>query len=940
MIENIQVWVSSMSSAANRPFRHTAAVVALEIISALCAIGRKYCDSRAKSLRQREGEQKNKKVNKARVEDLQKAADEAGEHVTQVDSIIHDWFDTVFVHRYRDVDPRIRVDCVTYLSEWIILYPEQFLDGSHLRYLGWVLSDTNSTTRLELLKQLQKLFSDDSKLNGLRQFTERFRPRMVEIATRDAELNCRISAIELLDVLREKGMLEPDDIDTLGKLMFDAEPRVRKALVPFFAASVEDSCQVKADELGEETIEELQPMMNAADNESPNLDWLRIKSLAELLVLYDANDSSSKARKLDAGNLQEIISTVESRCFLAAQSLFAQLPVVKKWEAIAGYLLVDHSQSNQNAEDAEAQFRRLCSLADNEEVVLLDVLNASVKLSLTEVVEEGAQKKAKKAKAQIEEIRDRQEAAAQRLAVLIPRLLNKFGAAPEAASAVLRLERVLNLDIFQELRQDSTTYSSLLENINRQFLTHENQDVIAEARAALLHAKSFEELEEITDGKLQSLWDDQSLHLAQLCDGEDMLSRGSMDMGILHAISSTVLRISNLSSISDCTEPLEKTHTIKSSARRRPQTANHIISMSCLVDILSRATSEEELDPGLEAAEDTLITQSIKVLFFYFMWSSQALKTSSTSISLPTLTDRYEATLSGLQRILAFRHGTDALRVSAASTFLDVQTIIATLRQIPQQNPTLPKDTRDMLNEISSNARLPSATESAVLKLFNAAERDFARKTSKHLDTTPAEDDGPEDSSDEEDDRLDSSESSEDEEDPADPDDAEEAAQLAAEKKLMRKQRRGILAEQTLCGLAGRLVMAVFAGVVDDKGTDGQGGVVRRRLLRNRMRLGSNYKEVVAALDAPEKGRAKGKKSKKAQQLAKQTKPREEMVIDEDEDDEIVAEEGTAEDLRQRELLVDGEIESRTDGGDGGDGGEEIQEQDAGGGEEESVIGD
>ena len=40
-----------------------------------------------------------------------------------------------------------------------------------------------------------------------------FRPRMVEIAARDAEPGVRADTIELLDKLRDAELLEPDDID-------------------------------------------------------------------------------------------------------------------------------------------------------------------------------------------------------------------------------------------------------------------------------------------------------------------------------------------------------------------------------------------------------------------------------------------------------------------------------------------------------------------------------------------------------------------------------------------------------------------------------------------------------------------------------------------------------------------------------------------------------
>ena len=99
------------------------------------------------------------------------------------------------------------------------------------------------------------------------------------------------------------------------------------------------------------------------------------------------------------------------------------------------------------------------------------------------------------------EIEKHYEAVSRRLTKYIPPLLKKFGPDPDAAASVLRLEQLMKLDVFQELRQ-STPYASLLEEINRQFLTHADESVLKEASAAILHAKSFEELDEVIEQKL------------------------------------------------------------------------------------------------------------------------------------------------------------------------------------------------------------------------------------------------------------------------------------------------------------------------------------------------------------------------------------------------------------------------------------------------------
>lgn len=45
------------------------------------------------------------------------------------------------MHRYRDVDPNIRMSCIQSLGVWILSYPTLFLQDLYLKYLGWTLND-------------------------------------------------------------------------------------------------------------------------------------------------------------------------------------------------------------------------------------------------------------------------------------------------------------------------------------------------------------------------------------------------------------------------------------------------------------------------------------------------------------------------------------------------------------------------------------------------------------------------------------------------------------------------------------------------------------------------------------------------------------------------------------------------------------------------------
>lgn len=45
------------------------------------------------------------------------------------------------MHRYRDIEPEIRMTCIRALGLWIVNYPSLFLQDSYLKYLGWTLND-------------------------------------------------------------------------------------------------------------------------------------------------------------------------------------------------------------------------------------------------------------------------------------------------------------------------------------------------------------------------------------------------------------------------------------------------------------------------------------------------------------------------------------------------------------------------------------------------------------------------------------------------------------------------------------------------------------------------------------------------------------------------------------------------------------------------------
>ncbi|KAF2838216.1 hypothetical protein M501DRAFT_1011829 [Patellaria atrata CBS 101060] len=872
LMENIQVWISTMSSAANRPFRHTSTVVSLAIVSSLCEIGGDIAQDIATNLRFSEGQKKKAKAGRSR--ELEEKAKEQAEKQESINAIIKDWIDTVFVHRYRDVDPRIRVDCVQGLSEWIIAYPDLLLDGEHLRYLGWVLSDHHAQTRLECIRQLQRLFKDKNKLAGLKTFTERFRPRMVEMATRDMDANVRAATVELLDTLRDVGLLEPDDIDEVGRLIFDSEPKVRKAVVPFFAENVNDAYEAHVEDIGgQEALNEALNTVADEDFESPRLAWVKLKSLVEIFDNYDADGEALPSEIENWGGVTYLVAAgIESRFSTAAAALYNQMSELREWENIAGYLLFDHSQTAQNgfSDDPESLLKQVCTLNEKEEILLLEILNATVSLKLQEAREAATDKKVKKTKAQKEQLQEEQEEAARHLAAIIPRLLKKFGALPDAAASVLRLVHVLNLEVFQELREDSATLKALLDDINAQFLTHGSSRVIQEAGVALLHAKGFEQLGEVTEEKLQALWDDTMNALHTLHRDKDFRTRGSLGTNVLTGVSNTVLRIHNLSRISNNTEALEAIPAARTKQKSKSQSQQPQPGINLLIDLIYRGSPTDNLDPDKDAQEDVLVTNAANALLFYFIWKVQGIQAAlidstqpaHSSRSIESLAMHRDTFVAVLTHVLDALHGADEVRLTVAGVLMDLHCLFSTLRYAQPKrkqgkSQEREQDSTELFKELIQP--IPDRAQKTLLSVLAAAEKAYAKRLRKKLDALI--DPGDE---------------------PLDPDD-EPASSDEEEEGWVEKQQGVLLAEQRLCELGARMVLGVTAGVVDENW--------RPRLERNKGLLGSNWREVVSALEWEKKSNSRAKKGQKEKgrkgDAGKIAKSKEIVVEDDDEDEEM-----------------------------------------------------
>ncbi|OBT76960.1 hypothetical protein VF21_04167 [Pseudogymnoascus sp. 05NY08] len=902
LIENIHLWITSMSSSFLRPFRHTATVIALACATGLCEVAKSQVQNTADMLTLMEKEEKlGSKANKGRLATYQKNIDKGKQHRETSEGTIKDFFDTVFVHRYRDVDPKIRTDCVEALGQWILILPTTFYEGTFLRYLGWLLSDQNGPTRHEVIKQLERIMKY-GELGGIRNFIDRFRSRIVEMATKDAETTVRASAVDLLDMIREKGMLEPDDIDIIGKLIFDSDIRVRKSVVNFFAANIEDLYESKIEDLGGEEALDEAFTLDDENKENPCSGWIKLKALAEVLLNYDDGDA------VDEGSSQDddlVISDgtinaagFESRYSLAAEVLYDKVSELQDWEMLTGYLLFDHS-NKQKAGSVSVAVRSAFKLEEKEEVALLEILHAVVKTHLARLGEDHHQKKkVGKSASRVDE-----DSTARKLAAVLPRLLKLFGSKPKTSTAVLRLEHVLNLGIFQELRQDSTAYATLLHEIKSQFKSHADAHVLREASVALLHAQAFEELGETTEDQMQSLWVDTIDDLRKRFPKSTEISvRGDTKVELVLQLTTTVTRLNRLAGISNPVELFEKAP--KKTAKGDRASTMPVIDM--LLELVGRGFLDTP-DPDIDDEEDKLVISAIQTALFYFMWKGRALKEAVGNaeevpdVDVDEIKERTETFSDKLISTLSSRAGLDPCRLQATGSLLDLYTIFRSILTSKKAEAALAEN--DFSHLLTLVRHVAPEVQEEITSIFATAEKHYANKAHKTLEP-PADNDDPED--------IDS-----------DPEDDDEGLTDA------ERQVDGLKAELQLCDLTSKLVLAIYARVIDAEGA--MEGKLKHRMLRNKRRLGANIAQILAVLEEPNPKKGKkskssgGKKPKESEVRAKMKSL--EIVVDDDEDED---EEEVDEEERRRQELIDEEGPPSADEAD-----EQMVEE-----EDEEILGD
>lgn len=448
LMEDLLIWLSSFSVSYIRSLRYVSTLSLLSMETTLCRIIVKCNTTLDKFKHQLEVEQeKAKKKSKA----LQKRLDQIESNINQftnqsliLENFIQDILNTTFIHRFKDIDYQIRVEAMSCLGEWMDIYPELFYKVTYLKYLGWVLSDENAHVRLQVIKTLIKLLKKNIIVTGLRQFFERFKTRIIEIAFHDVDQHVRTSTINLLIEINKIGFLEDEEIGKVSSLIFSSkEPKIIQ-LVSKFIQHVEAE-NTKA------SIEALSVNIKTSEKQFPIdlKDIIKIHNLVEILAIAnEVYNEDSPEKPLVKSNVLK-----PSLFATTGKELFALPAYSDYWEFLIRYYLLDLS----SIEVVDDELVKAIQLTSEQEAILFGLIHGSL-IHLKETEEE-LKKKDK-------EVDD--DTSIQRLITHLPPILKKCETNDQNLSTFIQILSIYSVDFFETFNQ-ANVYKSIFQQLIKHF---------------------------------------------------------------------------------------------------------------------------------------------------------------------------------------------------------------------------------------------------------------------------------------------------------------------------------------------------------------------------------------------------------------------------------------------------------------------------------------
>uniref|UniRef100_A0A1D1XSG5 Cohesin subunit SA-3 n=1 Tax=Anthurium amnicola TaxID=1678845 RepID=A0A1D1XSG5_9ARAE len=455
LFEKCMDYIIALSCTPPRVYRQVASMVGLQLVTSFITVAKMLGTQRDTTQRQLNAEKK-KRNDGPRVELLNKRLSMTHENINVMEEMMRKIFTGLFMHRYRDVDPNIRMSCIRALGIWIASYSSLFLQDLYLKYLGWTLNDKSSLVRKTSVLALQNLYEVDDYVPLLSLFTERFCNRMIDLAD-DIDVSVAVCAIGLLKLLLRHQLLTDDELGPLYDLLIDEPPLIRRAIG-----------QLVYDHLIAQKVSGSQSVSRGEDDESSEVHLGRM-----LQILREfPNDPILSAYVID--------------------DVWDDMKAMKDWKCIVSMLLDENP---------------MIELTDVDATNLVRLLYASAKKAIGEkIVPTNDNRKPYYNKAQKEALENFRREITSAMMKSYPQLLQKYISDKAKVSPLVEIVMLLKLELFTLKRQEQN-FKTILELICDAFFKHGEEDALRSCIKAIVFCacESQADLQDFTQNKLKEL---------------------------------------------------------------------------------------------------------------------------------------------------------------------------------------------------------------------------------------------------------------------------------------------------------------------------------------------------------------------------------------------------------------------------------------------------
>uniref|UniRef100_A0A2P2M8D1 SCD domain-containing protein n=1 Tax=Rhizophora mucronata TaxID=61149 RepID=A0A2P2M8D1_RHIMU len=451
-------YIIALSCTPPRVYRQVASLIGLQLVTSFITVAKTLGTQRETTQRQLNAEKK-KRTDGPRLESLNKRLSMTHDKIVVLEDMMRKIFTGLFVHRYRDIDPNIRMSCIESLGVWILSYPSLFLQDLYLKYLGWTLNDKNAGVRKASVLALQNLYAVDNYVTTLGLFTERFSNRMIELAD-DIDVSVAVCAIGLIKQLLRHQLLPNDDLGPLYDLLIDDPAEVRRAI-------------------GELVYDHL--------------------------IAQKFNSSQSVSRGNDAGSSEvhlsrmlQILREFSTDPILSVyviDDVWEYMKAMKDWKCIISMLLDENP---------------LIELTDDDATNLVRLLSASVKKAVGErIVPASDNRKQYYNKAQKGTFENNRREITVAMMKNYPLLLRKFMADKAKIPPLVEIVVHMNLELYSLKRQEQN-FKSILQLMKEAFFKHGEKEALRACVKAFTFCstESQGELKDFAISKLKNLEDE------------------------------------------------------------------------------------------------------------------------------------------------------------------------------------------------------------------------------------------------------------------------------------------------------------------------------------------------------------------------------------------------------------------------------------------------